>query len=173
METTARYGVRMAHEAATPLDEAAETLRLLGYAVVDELVQQEIMAHWVAPLQHCENPLTCMIELLQSAVGDASHEQICLGFLLHNLAQEMSPIDEGFRLRINRIYQAQQLGLCTALARGQKQGLVRPDIDPEVATIFIVAALDGCMVITKQAQDMTVLQQCCKGLVGYLQSLRA
>jgi ectoine hydroxylase-related dioxygenase (phytanoyl-CoA dioxygenase family) len=35
MEATARYGVRLANEARDPLDEAAETLRLLGYAVVD------------------------------------------------------------------------------------------------------------------------------------------
>lgn len=35
MEATARYGVRLANEATDPLDEAAETLRLLGYAVVD------------------------------------------------------------------------------------------------------------------------------------------
>lgn len=35
MEATARYGVRLANESRSPLDEAAETLRLLGYAVVD------------------------------------------------------------------------------------------------------------------------------------------
>lgn len=35
MEATARYGVRLANQAKDALEEAAETLRLLGYAVVD------------------------------------------------------------------------------------------------------------------------------------------
>lgn len=35
MDATPRYGVRIANEAHTAIEEAAETLRLLGYAVVD------------------------------------------------------------------------------------------------------------------------------------------
>ncbi len=45
MEATARYGVRIANEAADSLQEAAETLRLLGYAVVDSgLTAEELDA---------------------------------------------------------------------------------------------------------------------------------
>lgn len=45
MEMTARYGVRIANEAKDALAEAAETLRLLGYAVVDAgLTEGELKA---------------------------------------------------------------------------------------------------------------------------------
>lgn len=145
----------------------------LGYAVVDELIQQEKVARWITPFKHCENPLTCMIELLHEAATCMDQEEACLGCALQNLAQEMSPVDEGFRLRIHGIYQAWQQDLSAALVRGQTQGVVRHNIDPNAAAIFIVASMQGCIALTKQAQDIAVLHQCGKGLVEYLQSLRA
>lgn len=145
----------------------------LGYAVVEELIQQEKITHWVEPLAGRDDPITCLIDLLMDAAACIDQEDLCLGFILHNLAQEMSPVDEGFRTRINHIYQCWQDGLASALAYGQGCSTVRRDIDPAAAATFIVAAMEGCMALTKQAQNVAVLHQCGKGLVEYLQGLRS
>jgi len=41
---------------------------------------------------------------------------------LLNLAQEMSPLDEQFRKRLERLFLAWQKGVATLLRRGQSQG---------------------------------------------------
>jgi ectoine hydroxylase-related dioxygenase (phytanoyl-CoA dioxygenase family) len=43
--TFPRYGVRLSNQAETPIDEAAETLSLMGYAVVDSGLSQAELAH--------------------------------------------------------------------------------------------------------------------------------
>ena len=58
------------------------------------------------------------------------------GCPLNNLAQEMSPLDEGFRARINGIYHDQRRAIKEALERGIEAGNVRKNVVPERAAAF-------------------------------------
>ncbi len=144
----------------------------LGYAVVDELVTDEIKERWLAPLENQDDPITALRTLLQEAGKSLKPEDIMLGCPLNNLAQEMSPVDEGFRKRINHIYNVWRGGIAQALMRGQANGAVRTDIQPGDAAAFIVAAMEGCMGMAKNACDPELLFNCGKSLIGYLESLR-
>lgn len=149
----------------------------LGYAVVEELIQEYTLDKWVRPLAGFDDPINGMLHTLNEAaktldVGGCMGKELMLGCPLNNLAQEMSPMDEGFRLRLDHVYRLWQQGLSEALAQGQQAGKVRAETNPEAAATFIVAALEGCMGIAKNARDINLLHRCGQGLVQYLETLR-
>jgi len=91
---------------------------------------------------------------------------------LNNLAQELSPLDEGFRKRIEGVYTAWRESLDAAFARGIKAGKVRRDTSPRIVAAFVVAALAGIIGTAKNAQSEELLKEAGEGLFDYLDSLR-
>ncbi|MDJ0806469.1 MAG: TetR/AcrR family transcriptional regulator [Gammaproteobacteria bacterium] len=144
----------------------------LGYAVLDEWIQPYLMTTWIEPLINGTLP---PLERLKSTISQGSEalgdKEIQLGCPLNNLAQEMSPIDEGFRQRTDALYQAWLESISNTLKEGQTLGNIRQDIDPRDTALFILAALEGCMSIAKNAQSREALVHCGKGVLNYLDSL--
>jgi AcrR family transcriptional regulator len=149
-----------------------ESKAALGHAVIDEVVHNLILDRWLRPLERVEDPIRGMIEILRGFASEKLKEACEFGCPLNNLAQEMSPVDAGFREKIHRIYRLWRDGLTNALRRGQENGYVRSDIDPAKVGAFIVAALEGGVGLAKNAQDPDLLLACGQSLVSYLESLR-
>jgi TetR/AcrR family transcriptional repressor of nem operon len=143
----------------------------LGYAVVDEVVRDMVLDNWVRPLNEADNPINAMIATLTGAVEDAETAVEC-GCPLHNLAQEMSPVDAGFRERVEKVQTSWRRGLANNLARGQRQGTVRDDVDAEDTAAFVVASCEGSIGLAKGSQDPRLLETCIRGIVQYLETLR-
>jgi TetR/AcrR family transcriptional repressor of nem operon len=142
----------------------------LGYAVVDEVIAAVTEEKWLSPLRNVENPLDALIAIFKS--GSLKPEHIRLGCPLNNMAQEMSPLDEGFRKRTARVFSAWHGALAAALHRGQNCGTVRKDIDPDETASFLIAAYEGYISLAKCFQDASELRGGEKTLVRYLESLR-
>jgi hypothetical protein len=85
----------------------------------------------------------------------------------------MSQLDEQFRKRLERIFDAWQEGIATTLRRGQLQGTVRRDLVPEETASFLIAMVEGHEVLAKNAQDTKVWNVGIRNIVGWLESLRA
>jgi AcrR family transcriptional regulator len=143
----------------------------LGYALVDEVILGLIREKWFRPLQNSENPIDALIGVVRST--SLLPEHIRCGCPLNNLAQEMSPLDEGFRKRLAKIFREWHDGIAAALREGQKRGLVRSDVDPDETAIFLIAANEGCWSLAKNSQDARVLKSGIRSMVRYLESLRA
>lgn len=144
----------------------------LGYAVVDEIVAGMIDEMWLAPLRETGDPLGTLVRTISQLEAAAGEQLITLGCPLNNLAQEMSALDEGFRQRLNQLFQRWQEGLRDALDRAVRLGQIPAQTDTSAAATFIVAALEGCIGMAKNAQDMHRLRVCTAGLVDYLRSLQ-
>jgi len=84
----------------------------------------------------------------------------------------MSPIDEGFRTRLESVVQEWIRGVSTALGRGQKHGNVRADLDCKTTAAFIVAASEGVAGVMKTSPTKERLYEALEGLTGYLETLR-
>jgi TetR/AcrR family transcriptional regulator, transcriptional repressor for nem operon len=95
------------------------------------------------------------------------------GCPLLNLAQEMSPLDEQFRKKLERIFLAWQEGVATLLRSGQSQGTVRRDLNPDETASFLIAMVEGYASLAKVAQDAKVWEVGIRNIVGWLRSLRA
>lgn len=144
----------------------------LGYAVVDELLEEHMRLFWVDPLERGMNPIDTLIEILNLARERVSERDIQLGCPVNNLAQEMSPIDEGFRIRIDRTLSAWRGGIADALKEGQEAGLVKTDFDANSMATLLVSSLQGTIGMAKNAQNRDVLTQCGMSLGYFLNSLR-
>jgi AcrR family transcriptional regulator len=145
----------------------------LGYAVVEEVIWPRFKATWIDPLEQSEDPIRDTRRLLlHMAEKGPACGSLVQGCPLNNLAQEMSPLDEGFRQRLEKIYAAWRLGLKAALANGIKAGKVRKDVSPSKVAAFLVAALTGIIGTVKNAQNQQLLREAGDALLDYLDSLR-
>jgi AcrR family transcriptional regulator len=146
----------------------------LGYAVVDEVIWPRFKATWIAPLEQSADPIKDAKRLLRRMADEGPGDGVTLnqGCPVNNLAQEMSPLDEGFRRRLERIYTAWRLAFKTALANGIKAGTVRKDVSPAKVAAFLVAAIEGIIGTAKNAQDPQFLREAGDALLDYLDGLR-
>lgn len=145
----------------------------LGYAVVEEIVAKLPRERWLLPLERSQDKdaIDALIAVVQAI--PTRPRDIKGGCPLVNLAQEMSPLDEQFRKRLRRIFRGWQEGIVGTLRRGQGQGSVRRDVDPEEMASFLIAMVEGYEVLAKNAQDAKVWNAGIRNIVGWLNSLRA
>jgi AcrR family transcriptional regulator len=144
----------------------------LGYAVVDEIIFAFFQQVWVDPLRQTDDPITTIQHILMSSGEKMTPEDARLGCPVNNLAQEMSPIDEGFRKRMVAIYDAWRNELEAALERGKLAGTVCQDADARRLAILFVATLSGCMGLAKSTQSLDMLMECAGGLIEQLEIFR-
>ena len=147
--------------------------RALGYAVVDEVILPLMDAMWLEPLKRASDPMQGLIDVVEQLPEMKPPEIIEYGCPLNNLAQEMSPLDEGFRQRLDYVFRLWHDVTEEALERAKHQGKLRESIDSDETATFIMAALEGCIGIAKNAQSIERLRACNRGLVDYLHSLKA
>jgi len=145
----------------------------LGYAVVEEIIQPRIKALWLDPLADSIDPITDAKQAVRQFIKqEQANGRLAQGCPLNNLAQEMSPLDEGFRIRIEKVYSAWRESLESAFARGIKAGKVRRDISPRNVAAFVVSALAGIIGTAKNSQSEELMKQAGEAFFGYLDCLR-
>lgn len=144
----------------------------LGYAVVDEILADHIQQQWVQPLLLTKDPIASFKKIIMQTGSEITEEDIQCGCPLNNLAQEMAPKDEGFRLRIEAVYRSWRKGIESALLKGQENGFVKQEINVASVATMIVASLEGCMGLAKNSQSKKLLFQCGQSVVDYLESLK-
>jgi len=145
--------------------------RALGYAVVDEIILSTIEVMWLQPLKNAADPFECLLTVIEQLPDTKPPEMIRYGCPVNNLAQEMSPLDEGFRQRLNYILRVWHDATEEALERARLTGHIRDSIDCDATATFVLAALEGCIGIAKNAQSEERLRICNRGLIEYLRSL--
>lgn len=144
----------------------------LGYAVLDEVIAGWIVEQWGGLLAESEDPLGAIQSTIRHRCEHIPSEACALGCPLNNLAQEMSPIDEGFRRRIDRLFRQWRDAIADAIARSKEAGQVRADVDPAKVGAFVVATLEGTIGLAKSAQSMELAESNLGMLADYLDTLR-
>jgi len=142
----------------------------LGLAVIDEMIGVNLIERYIVPLRDAESPVQALIEVIGEKRG-VSEEYIRLGCPLNNLMQEMSPVDEDFRSRLNCILGRWQDAFQDALWRAQTAGELRDDVDCRGAALFIVSAWEGCVGIAKNMQSAESFRACLSQLQSYVRNL--
>ena len=87
---------------------------------------------------------------------------------LGNLASELSDVHEGFRKRLAEIFLQWRATLAQALRRSQAAGRLSADCNPEGVAHFLVAALEGGILMSKVTKDIAVMEQCVNELKRHL-----
>ncbi|MFZ0419644.1 MAG: TetR/AcrR family transcriptional regulator [Candidatus Sulfotelmatobacter sp.] len=143
----------------------------LGYAVVDEVIAPDVRGKWVRPFQSGKDPIDALIGAVQRI--PVRPADVRGGCQLNNLAQEMSPLDAGFRRRLAAIFDAWREAVASAFREGQAHGSVRRDVKPADAAASLIAMVEGYGSLAKNAQDPKVMKAGIKNIVSWVRSLRA
>ena len=147
------------------------TKQSLGIAVLEESYIDKVKQIW-EPIFSSENPLAALIHLFQYGFKSVDCEKIKLGCPINNLAQEMSPIDNRFRQRLEFIYQVWKQRLTKTLKKAQDKGYMRNDVDPKAIATLTIATTQGAIGIAKNSQQAGSFTEYTQGLVDYLISLQ-
>jgi TetR/AcrR family transcriptional repressor of nem operon len=141
----------------------------LGYAILDQFIDA-FLERTLKPCFSGDSPgplhqISCFLD----RVREIQRERNCVGGCpLGNLAAELSDLHEGFRGRLNGVFSAWRDRLTGALRHAQERGHVRPECHPEAVAHFLVAALEGAMLMTKLTKDIAVMEQCVGEMKRYL-----
>src|SRR5207302_5356645 len=110
----------------------------------DEIIGPLLLTRWLDPVADSADPVADIQRAFRRFVEeDISSGYWLQGCPLNNLAQEMSPLDEGFHVRINRLYDTWRERYAAALERGMAAGSVKPSTSPKRVAALIVAAQMG------------------------------
>jgi TetR/AcrR family transcriptional regulator, transcriptional repressor for nem operon len=148
-----------------------ESKEALGYAIVEEIIAKLVRDRWLRPLLRDGQAIDVLIGIVRAL--PTGPEDIRAGCPLLNLALEMSPVDEQFRKRLKRIFLSWQEGVATLLRKGQFEGTVRRNLNPDETASFLLAMVEGYTSLAKNAQDAKVWEVGGRNIVEWLRSLRA
>jgi TetR/AcrR family transcriptional regulator, transcriptional repressor for nem operon len=143
----------------------------LGYSVVEEIIAPDVHGKWVRPFQSVEDPIDALIGAVRSI--PVRPADVRGGCQLNNLAQEMSPLDAGFRKRLATIFNTWRKAVASILREGQAHGTVRRDVDAADAAGLLIAMVEGYASLAKNAQDPKVMKSGIRTIVHWLRSLRS
>jgi TetR/AcrR family transcriptional regulator, transcriptional repressor for nem operon len=144
----------------------------LGYAIVEEIIHPTLKENWFDRLSGSIDPITDIKALFRRSIKeDVESGRFIQGCPLNNLALEMSQLDEGFRKRIERVYEEWRGCLEAALARGIKAGKVRKNASAQNVATFIVAVQMGLVGTAKNSQSPELLAKAGEAMFGYLDTL--
>jgi TetR/AcrR family transcriptional repressor of nem operon len=143
----------------------------LGYAIVDDVLAPLTLARWVVPIGEYADPLEGILRTIERNIGGAEPALLRTGCPVNNLAQEMAPIDRGFRKRIQGTLNLWISELEVHLKRGQKTGFVRRDVDTGQAAHFIVMVIEGMYGLIKGLDDPEAYSTLLAPVKDYLRSI--
>lgn len=131
-----------------------------------------IAAQWVHPLAGNADPLATIAVEFERGAAVLREQRPILGCPLNNLAQEMSPLDEGFRHHTAAVFETWRAAYRDALERAKAARTVAPAVDCADAAHALVAQIEGTLSLARNSQDPATLDAGGRSLRGYLDSLR-
>ena len=142
----------------------------LGYAVFEEIYTPMFIELW-QPAVELDDPIEGLCDFFTTMYEESSCDEIVCGCPLNNLCQEMSGVDEGFRLRI--LNMQQQLNQLIAINLQRVAHQLSDDIDFTQVAYFIVSTFHGASSLSKCSKNKDLFEKVMKELCRYIKSLRS
>lgn len=141
----------------------------LGYAIIDRITQGFVERTLGPAFADAAADPVAQIHAFLDRVLEAQRQRKCVGgCVMGNLASELSDVHEGFRQRLAGIFDLWRTHLAEAVSRGQVRGRLRADMDASRVAQFLVAGLEGSILLSKVTKDITVMERCVEELKRHL-----
>lgn len=142
----------------------------LGYAAFDEIFVEDFLSKWALPMSS-SRPIDVTCEWFNSFAQQCSQEDLQLGCPVCNIAIEMAGVDEQFRLKTMKMFNELQSQLSRIIVCSKERGQVRPDVDAEPVSAFVVAAIQGAIMQGKCDRSLKTFTSTLRCLSDYIRSL--
>jgi TetR/AcrR family transcriptional regulator, transcriptional repressor for nem operon len=141
----------------------------LGYAILDRLVARFTASTLDPIFDDPRTPPLAQVEAFFDRILATQRARNCVGGCpLGNLATELSDAHEGFRQRLAGIFEAWRRRLAAALGRARAEGALVRDVDPDSLARFLVAGIEGAILLAKVKKDIQVMEHCVTELRRHL-----
>ena len=141
----------------------------LGYAIIDRITRGFVERTLGPSFQDADADPVGQIRTFLDRVLDAQRQRNCVGgCVMGNLASELSDVHEGFRQRLASLFVILRTHLADAVRRGQARGQLRADVDAGRLAQFLVAGLEGSILLSKVTKDITVMERCVEEMKQHL-----
>ncbi len=141
----------------------------LGYAILDRLAR-EMTERVLDPIfTDPGRPPLAQVEAFLDAIVAAQRARGCVGGCpVGNLAVELADVHEGFRGRLSAILEGWWARLADALRRARAEGSLAPAADPDRLARYLLAGLEGAILLGKLHRDAAMLEACVAELRAHL-----
>ncbi len=140
----------------------------LGYAILDRLALWTEEQIGQETLRGDGDPIEEIFRLFDF-IAEMQRETGCVGGCpLGNLALEMSDIHDGFRQRIGEILITWRNQISEAITRAQAKGQLARNVHSDALADFIIAGIEGGILLAKVRKDVAVLEGCLDELKKYV-----
>lgn len=139
----------------------------LGLAVVNEKINSYIEDKYSILLKYEKNICEELIKLIKNR----DNFDFTCGCKLNNLMQELSPIDEDFKVALEKVYVRFENIIEEVLNKAVKNGEIKHN-DTKALSMFVVASIEGCLGTAKKSQDGNYFQICISQLELFINSLK-
>lgn len=144
----------------------------IGYAIVDEIITPQYLGLWKQLDGMTDHPLTNIQAILRMQKGFVSTATVGYGCVLNNLMQEMSPLDEGFRVRLKNIVESQRQSIENHLLKHSKHLNLSVLENVSALSISILAATEGAYSISKTLKSKEVLGEILEQICAWLERMK-
>ena len=142
----------------------------LGFAVIRYHMETFWQKRLTPILQSQEPPLSKIHAIFQRLVEEQTKAQCFGGCPFGNMALELSDTHEGFRSELEQMF-ASLVEMFHTLLR-QAEAELRDGVDLAELAQFIVASIEGGIMLTKVQKNVLPLKRCIRQLENYLAKLR-
>ncbi len=141
----------------------------LGYAILDRIVRGFVERALEPAFADPSRPPLDRIYRFLDGVLETQRQRNCVGGCpMGNLASELSDVHEGFRRRLAEIFAGWGERLTEALREAQSDGSLAPACDAAGLAQFLVASLEGAILMTKVTKEIQVMETCVVELKTHL-----
>jgi TetR/AcrR family transcriptional regulator, transcriptional repressor for nem operon len=141
----------------------------LGYAIIDRVVQGFLERTLEPAFADTDADPVEQIHAFLDRLVEIHRRRNCVGGCpMGNLASELSDVHEGFRQRLAEIFEHWRVKVEGALERGRASGRLRADLNVAGAAGFVVASLEGAILMAKVTRDIAVMEKSVVELKQYL-----
>ena len=139
----------------------------LGLAVVNEKINSYIEDKYGVLLKYEENICDEMLKLIKNR----NNFDFTCGCKLNNLMQELSPVDNDFKIALEKVYLRFENIIEEVLNKAIQKSEIKHN-DSKALSMYVVASIEGCLGTAKKSQDGNYFQTCISQLELFINSLK-
>jgi len=137
-------------------------------SMIEEKFEKTIEKEWSKLISTNENIIDTLIDILMDNNWDLEK-----GSFLGNLLQEYLDNDRDFSISLTLILDKWIKVFSIALQKAQEKKQINKNIDISECSVFIIASIEGAILLSKKYENSNNFKKCINQLVFYLNNLRA
>jgi TetR/AcrR family transcriptional repressor of nem operon len=141
----------------------------LGYAIIENHLRRFSDHVLGRAFSNQKNALIQLDDFLDIILELHRQRNCSGGCLMGNMAMEMSDIHEGFRKKFQEVFEDWRIRVAGVLHKAKLSGELSDQVEPTRVAQFLIAGVEGGILLSKVKKDIRVLENCFKELKRHIQ----